>query len=44
MDKKLNLDDGMHPTAGGIGVIVERILPSVEELITRVKARRAAKG
>ena len=44
MDKKLNLDDGMHPTAGGIGVIVERILPSVEELIARVKARRAAKG
>lgn len=41
--KKYNLDDGMHPTGAGIAVIVERILPSVEELITRVKARRAAK-
>ncbi len=43
-DAKLNLDDGLHPTAGGIGKIVERILPNVEELIARVKARRAAKS
>lgn len=40
---KLNLDDGMHPTGKGIGIIVERILPKVEELIARVEARRAAK-
>lgn len=44
MDKTLNLEDGMHPTGKGIGVIVERILPSVEKLITRVETRRAAKG
>ena len=36
----LNLDDGLHPTAKGIGVIVERIIPKVEELLTRVEARR----
>lgn len=41
--KELNLEDGMHPTGKGIAVIVERILPKVEELIARVQARRAAK-
>jgi len=34
----LNLDDGIHPTAEGVDVIVERILPSVEELIGRIQA------
>ncbi len=29
----LNLDDGMHPNARGIAVIVENILPHVERLI-----------
>jgi acyl-CoA thioesterase-1 len=42
MDAKLNLDDGLHPSAKGVGVIVERILPKVEELIGRVQARRLA--
>ncbi len=42
LDAKLNLPDGMHPTEQGIGVIVERILPKVEELITRVRERRTA--
>jgi acyl-CoA thioesterase I len=32
--------DGMHPDAQGVGVIVERILPKVEELIARVRAQR----
>lgn len=32
-DASLNLADGMHPTAEGIDVIVERILPYVEKLI-----------
>jgi acyl-CoA thioesterase-1 len=32
----LNLPDGIHPTAEGIGLIVERILPYVEDLIARV--------
>ncbi|MEM6712996.1 MAG: arylesterase [Pseudomonadota bacterium] len=35
---ELNLPDGIHPTAEGIGLIVERILPYVEDLITRVSA------
>jgi acyl-CoA thioesterase-1 len=39
-DPKLNLGDGLHPTAKGIDVIVSRILPSVEGLIARVRARR----
>ena len=33
----LNQEDGVHPTAVGIDVIVERILPKVEELISAVK-------
>ncbi|MHB2165497.1 arylesterase [Alsobacter sp. R-9] len=34
---KLNLRDGIHPTAEGVGVIVERILPSVEAFLSTVK-------
>ena len=37
IDPKLNLPDGLHPTARGVDVIVERILPKVEELIARLK-------
>jgi acyl-CoA thioesterase-1 len=37
----LNLDDGLHPNSKGVAVIVEQILPKVEELIAAVKARRA---
>lgn len=40
LDTKLNLDDGMHPTGEGVGVIVSRILPTVEQLIERVRAKR----
>lgn len=36
-DPALNQADGMHPTAKGIGIIVERILPAVEKLIGSVK-------
>lgn len=36
-DPKLNLADGLHPNARGIAIIVERILPKVEELIGRVR-------
>ncbi len=39
-DPKLKQADGMHPTAAGVDVIVKRILPSVETLITRVRAAR----
>jgi acyl-CoA thioesterase I len=41
LDAKLNLDDGIHPTARGVDVIVDGILPQVEELIARVKKRHA---
>jgi acyl-CoA thioesterase-1 len=36
-DRSLNQPDGLHPTAAGVDVIVERILPKVEVLIGRVK-------
>lgn len=38
----LNLPDGLHPNAEGVAVIVERILPKVEELIARVTSRRVS--
>lgn len=41
LDPKLNLPDGLHPNALGVGVIADRILPAVEELIGRVKTRLA---
>jgi acyl-CoA thioesterase-1 len=42
MRPELNLADGLHPTEAGIAEIVRRILPQVEALIGRVKARRSA--
>jgi acyl-CoA thioesterase I len=39
-DPKLNQGDGLHPTAAGVGVIVDRILPQVEQLIARAKESR----
>jgi acyl-CoA thioesterase-1 len=36
----LTQSDGLHPNAAGVGVIVERILPKVEELIARVRSQR----
>ena len=41
LDTKLNLDDGIHPNARGVDVIVDGILPRTEELIARVKKKRA---
>ncbi|MCK9913611.1 arylesterase [Microbacteriaceae bacterium K1510] len=41
-DSKLNQGDGMHPNAAGVDVIVERILPQVEDLIARARAARAS--
>jgi acyl-CoA thioesterase-1 len=40
MRHNLNLDDGLHPNAKGVAVIVEGIGPKVEELIRRVVSRR----
>jgi len=36
-DPKLNQADGLHPTAEGVGTIVERIEPSVEGILKQVK-------
>lgn len=41
-DGRLNQPDGIHPSAAGVDIIVERILPKVEELIGRVRAARGA--
>jgi acyl-CoA thioesterase I len=39
-DPKLNQPDGLHPTAAGVDEIVTRILPRVEELVSRVRNKR----
>ena len=36
-NEALNQPDGIHPNADGVDVIVERILPLVEELLARVE-------
>jgi acyl-CoA thioesterase-1 len=40
-DPNLNQKDGLHPTAAGVDVIVARILPTVEALLTKVSAQRS---
>jgi acyl-CoA thioesterase I len=42
MDASLNQRDGLHPTSKGVDVIVSKIMPSVEQLIARVKAKRGS--
>jgi acyl-CoA thioesterase-1 len=37
-DRVLNQSDGLHPTAAGVDVMVQGMLPKVEELIARVRA------
>jgi len=34
----LNQEDGFHPNAAGVKLIVQRMLPSVEQLLARVRA------
>jgi acyl-CoA thioesterase-1 len=41
-DPKLNLDDGMHPNPRGVAEITKKVLPSVEQLIGRARAKRTA--
>jgi acyl-CoA thioesterase-1 len=41
-DLRLIQPDGLHPNAAGVGVIVGRILPKVEELISRARAQRGS--
>jgi acyl-CoA thioesterase-1 len=43
-ERDLNLDDGIHPTAEGIALIVERIMPYVEDLLSRVAADDSTDG
>lgn len=38
----LKLPDGLHPTAAGVDVIVQRILPAVEAFVKAVPPARAA--
>jgi acyl-CoA thioesterase-1 len=41
LSTKLNLDDGLHPNSRGVAEITKNILPSVEQLIERVRAKPA---
>jgi acyl-CoA thioesterase-1 len=41
-DPKLNQGDGLHPNTAGVDAIVARILPRVEELITRARTARGS--
>jgi acyl-CoA thioesterase-1 len=42
MNPALNLGDGLHPNREGVAEITKRILPSVEQLIARVRAQHTA--
>jgi acyl-CoA thioesterase I len=42
--REFALPDGLHPTAKGVQVIVERILPSVERFVAQLAARPPAGG
>jgi acyl-CoA thioesterase I len=37
--REFNLPDGLHPTAEGVRIIVERILPTVETFLSGIKPR-----
>lgn len=39
-DLSLEQADGMHPNARGVGVIVQHLLPKVEELVARARMQR----
>jgi acyl-CoA thioesterase-1 len=41
-EAKFNLGDGIHPNGSGVAEITRRILPRVEQLIDRVRNKRAA--
>lgn len=40
-ERSLNLPDGIHPTAQGIDVIVKGIVPTVEQFLDRIAAKRS---
>jgi len=39
-EAKLNLPDGIHPTAEGVDIMVARMLPAVEGFLNKVSAER----
>jgi acyl-CoA thioesterase-1 len=39
-EAEFNQRDGLHPTAAGVDALVARILPKVEELVSRVRDKR----
>lgn len=39
-NRQLTQADGLHPTAAGVAIIVDRIMPKVEDLIARVITQR----
>jgi acyl-CoA thioesterase-1 len=39
-DAALNQGDGIHPNPAGVDAIVKKILPAVEDLISRARAKR----
>jgi acyl-CoA thioesterase-1 len=41
-DPKLNIGDGVHPTGDGVARIVSGIMPQVEALLARVRAKPAS--
>jgi acyl-CoA thioesterase I len=41
-EAKFNLGDGIHPNGSGVAEITRRIVPQVEQLIERVRSKRAA--
>jgi acyl-CoA thioesterase-1 len=42
--RELALPDGLHPTAKGVQVVVERILPTVERFVAQLSGRPRAGG
>ncbi len=42
LDSRFSLNDGLHPNSKGVAEITSRILPSVEQLIERVRTRQTA--
>lgn len=40
-ESSLNLEDGMHPNAEGVAVMVERILPTVEDWLATLKTEES---
>jgi acyl-CoA thioesterase I len=43
-DRKLNQADGIHPTAEGVDIIVNSILPTVEAFVGSIPRQSASKG